>query len=182
VYICTDNYQFVTRIENGKARLFLPEKTINLSKATHTNDVKYSDGKNTYQIKGEKALLIHDGIRHEACLNNRKAAIWEHAKLDGVDFRAVGNEPPWVLQITAGGEITLQTGYAGNTYRFSTPEPTIDKKQNRSVYYARNGSLSIEVILSGKQCRDTMVDESYETSVTVWLNKKEYTGCGRALH
>lgn len=40
--------------------------------------------------------------RHVHCKNNRAEAIWEDAKLRGVDFRAVGNEPGWHLELTAG--------------------------------------------------------------------------------
>jgi len=47
-------------------------------------------------------LEAEEGIRLN-CRNNRAMAICVDAKLRGVDFRAVGNEPGWNLEISAGG-------------------------------------------------------------------------------
>ena len=37
--------------------------------------------------------------------------VWHEAKLRGVLFRAIGQEPGWLLEITDGSEILLVTGY-----------------------------------------------------------------------
>ena len=47
-------------------------------------------------------LEVEEGIRLE-CRNNRAMALWVDGKLRGVDCRAVGNEPGWNLEISAGG-------------------------------------------------------------------------------
>ena len=182
VYQCAAGYRFVARVDGEKAWLYLPEKTIKLTVVANTNGEKYHDGNTTYHIRGNQAQLTYNTVRHEECLNNARAAIWEHAKLDGVDFRAVGNEPSWILQITAGGEISLTTGYGANRYRFATPEPKIEKEHSRTVYETGNNSHTLKILLSAEPCKDTMVDESNETSVTLWLDEKKYTGCGRPLH
>ncbi len=43
------------------------------------------------------------------CTYDRRASIWEHAKLSGVDFRAVGNEPGWVLEVREGDVCLLDS-------------------------------------------------------------------------
>ena len=49
--------------------------------------------------------LADEGPMHTQPHENRRAAIWAQAKLDGVDFRATGNEPGWKLEITEGRQI-----------------------------------------------------------------------------
>ncbi len=38
-------------------------------------------------------------------------SVWHRAKLRGVAFRAIGQEPGWLLEITNGTEILLVTDY-----------------------------------------------------------------------
>ncbi|MBW2335916.1 MAG: MliC family protein [Deltaproteobacteria bacterium] len=93
VYECNDGYGFVARIEGENAWLFLPNGTISLPHVRSGSGARYSDGSITFWSKGEAALLETDGNSRRNCRNNRRKAIWEDAKLNGIDFRAVGNEP-----------------------------------------------------------------------------------------
>ncbi len=95
--------------------------------------------------------------------NDPRQAIWERAKLDGADFRAVGNEPGWSLEIIAGNRILLITGYGASRIELPLPEPDVDQTNRRTRWDA--GELIVEV--TGRPCRDSMSGEIFETEVSV---------------
>ncbi len=182
VFECDQGYRFPVRIEGEKAWLFLPGETISLPQVPAGSGVKYSDGKVTFWSKGDAALLeAADGIRRD-CRNNRALAIWEHAKLNGVDFRAVGNEPGWHLEISRGRKILVVTNYGQDRYEFTTPEPVSDAKARTATYRAREDEHVLEVVIAGQPCQDTMRGDPFESTVTVTLDGSSYNGCGRPLH
>ena len=182
VYQCSKSYQFVARVENDNVWLFLPGQTISLPQVTSASGAKYTNGKITFWSKGEEALLQTPSQTYRNCTNNRRAAISEHAKLNGVDFRATGNEPGWHLEITQGQNILFVTNYGQDHYTFKTPEPETRPDQAQTLYRIQNDHHKLTIMLEGKPCGDTMADESYSTTVTVTLNDKTYLGCGRPLH
>lgn len=123
VYECPDGFGFVVRIEGETAWLFLPRKTLSLPHVASGSGARYSDGTVSYWGKGEEALLEAGDEVHRGCRNDRAKAIWEQAKLDGVDFRAVGNEPGWTLEIRWRERIVFVGDYGRSRYEFPAPEP-----------------------------------------------------------
>jgi uncharacterized membrane protein len=107
-----------------------------------------------------------------------KHSVWHAAKLRGVAFRAIGQEPGWLLEITNGEEILLVTDYGKNKNAFSYVEPQEDKAARKTVFPVDD---SISVLIEGKPCSDTMSGESFEATVTVTQGEKALRGCGRAL-
>jgi membrane-bound inhibitor of C-type lysozyme len=181
VYECDDGYGFVARIQGETAWVFLPETTAALPHVTAASGARYSEGSITYWSKGEEALLEAGGAEHTTCTNNRRHAVWEHAKLNGADFRAIGNEPGWLLEIYP-RRIVLVTDYGEHRYEFETPDPVENSEERRTTYEIADGDVRVVVALEGRECRDTMSDETLETAVTVRVNDTTYRGCGRALH
>ena len=181
VYECTDAYNFVTRIEGETAWLFLPNGTVSLPQIPSGSGAKYSDGDITFWTKGEEAMLEVGEDTRRNCRNNRVKAIWEDAKFRGADFRAVGNEPGWKLEISKGKEIVYVGDYGQTRYRFATPHPVEDRDAERTTYTVEHGGHELVIVLEGRGCQDTMSDESYETTVTIVVDGKELRGCGRAL-
>jgi membrane-bound inhibitor of C-type lysozyme/uncharacterized membrane protein len=182
VYECADGFGFVARIEGETAWLFLPRKTQSLPHVESGSGAKYSDGAVTYWGKGEEALLETGDEVHRGCRNNRAKAIWEQAKLDGVDFRAVGNEPGWFLEIRWRHRIVFVGDYGQSRYEFPAPEPQVDQAARKTLLSTRDGGHELVVELRGRPCHDSMSGEPFETTVTVRLDGKTYPGCGRALH
>jgi uncharacterized membrane protein len=72
--------------------------------------------------------------------------------------------------------------HSNRSYRFdaSTIEP--DPHNRITVYKASNGDDSIAVTITGTSCQDSMSGETFSATVSVVLNNKRYSGCGRALH
>ena len=183
VYECPDGYRFTVSLDGGQAWLFLPEQTINLPSVPSASGEKYSKKQTTFWTKGDEARLESGSKVHVACKSNRAKAIWEHAKLNGVDFRALGNEPSWVLEIVNGNTIIFSDFYEKiNFYVFKISEPETDPSKSTTIYKVKNESHLLSVTVIGVPCQDTMSGESFESRVTVELDNKVFHGCGKALH
>jgi len=182
VFECDSDYGFVAQVVSDTAWVFLPQGTRPLIQVPADSGARYEAGGVTLWTRGEEADLKIEGELYRACTNNRRAAIWEDAKLRGCDFRAVGNEPGWHMEIMRGEAIVLVTDYGSSRYEFPLPEPETEETARRTVYRATNADHELVIVIDGRPCNDTMSDESFSTTVTVVLDGREYSGCGRALH
>ena len=107
-----------------------------------------------------------------------KNNVWHKARLRGVAFRAIGQEPGWLLEIKNGEEILLVTDYEKNRSAYPYVDPQEDKAARQTVFQLDDAT---SVLIEGKPCTDTMSGESFETTVTVTLDDRVLQGCGRAL-
>ena len=107
-------------------------------------------------------------------------SVWHKAKLRGVAFRAIGQEPGWLLEITDGTEIMLSTDYGQSVNNYPYVEPVVDQEQRRTLYVIDDEDIEIEI--RGQACQDVMSGEEFAVSVTIVLADRELKGCGRALY
>ncbi len=177
VFECEDQSTYVVRTRPDGAWIFLPQGSSRLSPAPADHGDRYTGGDFEISIQGESAQIQEPGQTPKRCRNNPRRAVWERAKLDGADFRAVGNEPGWDLVIID-GRIVLNTDYGTTRIEVPLPKPVIDQKSRTTVW--KTQPLTLEVI--GRPCSDTMADEHYESTVTVRLPNQTLRGCGMALH
>jgi len=182
VFECDDGFHFTARTAGNTVWLFLPGQAVQLPRVRSESGTKYAGGELSLWNQGEVALLETETGPHRNCQNNPAQAVWEHAKLEGVDFRASGNEPGWHIEITLGDEIVLVTDYGQSAYRFKTPEPDIDRTARKTTYTTQEGRHRLSVELEGRACQDSMSDQSFEVTVAVKLDERQFHGCGKALH
>lgn len=102
----------------------------------------------------------------------------EAAKAAGVDFRAVGQEPGWVLEV--GQEIDLIYDYGQQHFRGAAAVPTYPH-EGTTVWAAREGEHQILVTIQRYPCQDAMSGENYPTKVSVMIDGRLLEGCGRTL-
>ena len=112
----------------------------------------------------------------EASITN----VWHKAKLRGVAFRAIGQEPAWLLEITDGSEIMLSTDYGQIVKRYPYVEPVVHQEQRRTLYVIDDENIEIEI--RGQPCQDVMSGEEFPVSVTIRTADRALRGCGRALY
>jgi len=180
VYECDDGYEFVARLEGDTAWLFLPGQTMALLQVSGSRTQYEGDGVR-FRTEGERAQLRHQSEPERECANNRRRAVWEHAKLSGVHFRAVGNEPGWNLEI--GSErIVLVADYGTSRFEFAGVEPGVDESNRTAVYETSEGEHRLSVTIEARRCTDAMSGESFESTVSVSLDARLLHGCGRPLH
>ena len=106
--------------------------------------------------------------------------VWHAAKLRGVAFRAIGQEPGWLLEITDGKDILLVTDYGQNRYEFPYVQPLVHQQQSRTEYVLDAADTIIEI--KGIPCRDTMSGEAFDVTVTIRMRDRVLAGCGCALY
>lgn len=115
------------------------------------------------------------GVVDDTSIND----VWYKAKLRTVSFRAIGQEPAWLLEITNGTEILIVTNYGETRSSFSYFEPVVHQEQRRTVFVLSADSSVVEIL--GEPCQDIMSGEQFPTSVTIRLSDTTLQGCGRAL-
>ncbi len=107
-------------------------------------------------------------------------AVAEDARQRGVAFRAVGNEPGWVLEIVPERSLRLLYAYGEEEATTPVPEPVTDAT-GRTTYHAVTEAHDLRVVVEDRPCADTMSGERFEATVTVTLGGDTLRGCGGAL-
>jgi uncharacterized membrane protein/membrane-bound inhibitor of C-type lysozyme len=181
MYECEGGAGFVAALRRDTVWAFLPSGTVALPRVGSASGAKFSDGEVVFWSKGPEVLLESPADTLRACRNNGRRAVWEHAKLSGVDFRAVGNEPGWHMDMRP-ETIILVTDYGERRYEFPIVTPEEDDSARTSLFQTEAGGVSLTIRLRAERCLDTMVDDEYETTVELTLDGRVLHGCGRALH
>lgn len=107
--------------------------------------------------------------------------VWAQARQQGVDFRATGNEPGWVLEIRDGESIVLVADYGSSRYEIARPETAVDPLSGGRVIRSAGSPAGFEVILIDQTCSDDMSGELFPTTVLLKLDEQQLRGCGRPL-
>lgn len=145
-------------------------------------DVYYLPDRPPDLAPGQGARITIMGKELGHCKNDPRAAVWEAAKLRGVSYRAVGQEPPWILDIHRANGFLLSTGYEGNEARFPYTEPESNGAERSARYRSELDGEQISITIRGEPCHDSMSGEAFSSRVEVEWRGQTLRGCGRALH
>jgi putative lipoprotein len=107
------------------------------------------------------------------------SAPWDDARARGVDFRAIGQEPGWMLEIDNDKSLYLLADYGEQ--KVTAPAPALRDSADVAIYTATSDTLRLTVHVRAVPCADAMSGEEMTHSVTVFMNERQYTGCGRDL-
>jgi putative lipoprotein len=105
---------------------------------------------------------------------------WEAARAAGVDFRAVGQEPGWMIDIYTRGIIQFVWDYGESYAAFAVAEPTYPQ-EGSTRYQAHSDGRSLVVTIRRAPCEDSMSGEDFPASVEVVIDGRTLSGCGRSL-
>ena len=181
-----DGFSFVVKADSSGLSVWLPKKFerpyLLLPQVRSASGAKYKGDGVVVWLKGREALLEVDGETYAKCVENVRKSIWEDAKLRGVRFRAVGNEPGWHLELMPGRHIHFVHDYGQKEVLTPMPQPVTFAKENKTVYRAQTEAHTLKVTILGEPCNDTMSGEAFASKVMVVLDGKMFRGCGRALH
>lgn len=105
---------------------------------------------------------------------------WAEARAAGIDFRAVGQEPGWVLNIYRRDKIQLIWDYAEHAAEF--PLPDADTSQEGAIRYgAEADGHSLTVVIRRLPCQDAMSGQAFPATVTVSIDGRALQGCGKSV-
>ena len=177
---CADGPAFVlVSVLGGDVALELSRDVLRLTRQPTASGARYSDGKVTVWNKGSEALLEIDGLTHR-CTESPAGSIRADARLRGVDFRATGHDPGWMLEVLR-DRILFVEGQGAE--RVTVPRPTarVDSVNGETVYAAETEGHRVRVLIRERECVDSMSGDRSEASVSVEIDGRAYRGCGYAL-
>jgi putative lipoprotein len=178
VYDC-NGYDFVARLGPGEMALWLPERYLVLPQVRSASGTLYEEGDVSFWSKGDDAMLTADGQSHQNCYLQPERVPWEDARRRGVDFRAVGNEPGWYLEVRSGRQLLFvaQEGML----RVMVPDAEDDSVDTERVYHGAADAHNLQVRIEQQPCVDTMSGGTFPDQVLVTLDGTRYQGCGQSL-
>jgi uncharacterized membrane protein len=94
------------------------------------------------------------------------------------DFRAVGQEPFWHLEIIQGKEMRFALDVGDLKAVTPVPARKTDPRTDAQTYHAVTEANDLLVVIEKKPCTDSMSGKTFPKTVSVTLNGKTYEGCG----
>ena len=107
--------------------------------------------------------------------------VWEKAEEDGVQFRAVGNEPGWLVEVRDDKKIKFVNDYGSLEIKAPVDDLWLGPAGEDKIYYIENDVIQFQVIIMKKSYQDTMSGEKLPYQVRVVFPNKSYVGGGRLL-
>lgn len=104
---------------------------------------------------------------------------WTEARERGINLRALGQEPGWILEIDRDGDLVLDYDYG--RHRLGVPTPAPAPAADGSAYRAATDRGPLEVQIQDTPCRDIMSGARFPLTVEVRLGERLLRGCGARL-
>lgn len=167
--------------DDEAASLSLPWALVDLALQPAASGARYTGESVEFWTRGQDQALLTLG-EDEAIECQRRDALspWTQAMIDGVDFRAVGNEPGWHLEARHDdGHLLLVLDYGAHRLEFVD---TLEVLDDQAGYRAESPGNLAEVGLEAVDCQDSMVGWVFPVTVTLQLNDRRMTACGRFLN
>jgi heat shock protein HslJ len=123
------------------------------------------------------ALVLTTDDAAQILLRRRESANLQDARARGVDFRGVGQEPGWVVELKEGERISAVLDYGATSLEL--PTPTAERAADGTVTYdASTDTDRLLLSIRRKVCIDPMSGQSHPSTVELVVNDKPYRGCG----
>ena len=169
----------------GVRLIFADGRDVFLPQAISASGARFTDGSIEFWNRGDEARLEIDGATYLLVVEDEPVDPWMRAMRAGVDFRAVGQEPGWFLEIREGDRIHLTLDYGLTTITTPISWPEADLETGAVVYRTPHelSPLDLKVIVEDRTCVDPMNGEVFPATVTVEFpgSGQVYYGCGRRL-
>ncbi|MEQ1820049.1 MAG: hypothetical protein ABL871_15715 [Terricaulis sp.] len=104
---------------------------------------------------------------------------WDAARAAGVDFRAVGQEPGWIVDIYTQNRIVALLDYGQTLIEFPRANPT-SPTEGATRYETQTDGHTLSITIRRSPCEDAMSGETYPTSVDLVIDGRTLNGCGRS--
>ena len=155
------------KLSSGSLKPFAGRNQIRLMEVSCSGAPWTALGARLLEIDRDRALAPWDGVFFELARDR--------------DFRAVGQEPGWQLEIRKGAEMRFTYDYG--IYSAVTPASRVkvDSSTGTRTYHAVAEVDDLRVEIVPVACADTMSGRPFATTVSVTLNGRSFRGCGEEL-
>jgi putative lipoprotein len=172
-----DTLALTATFHEDRVVIEVPEqRALTLPHVASASGARYSNGSDTFWGKGREATFERHG-RTQTCRERREP--WQEAADRGVDFRAVGQEPGWFLEIDKEKQIRLVYDYAEHELITRVPAPTV--KGTSTVYDGSVESHRLTILITDAPCTDAMSGDAFPRTVSVTIDSRTLRGCGKDI-
>lgn len=144
---------------------------------------RYADGQgNELLIRNQdSALLLLAGEPRRDCVRADRPSPWDRAADNGVTYRAVGQEPGWLVEVTEGSDAGGFALTAHLDYGQRLLEALGMQRDGDTFSGATATGTRLELSIQERECTDSMSSERFRTAATLVVGGEQYEGCGAWL-
>ena len=124
-------------------------------------------GAKLFEIDADRALAPWDGVFFELARDR--------------DFRAIGQEPGWQLEIRKAAEMRFTYDYGKSTAVTPATKAQVNSSTGTRTYHAVTEGNDLRVDIVPVRCTDAMSGRPFPATVSVTLNGRSFRGCGEEL-
>lgn len=131
-----------------------------------------------FRTRGDSAILALPGEPARECSRSARPSPWYQAAARGVRFRAIGNEPGWLLEVGHGErpDLYAELDYSERVVKAHGLDPDGDGWTGQTA-----DGTAVAVAVERGDCGDGMSGERLEAAVRLQLGDAQYRGCGAWL-
>jgi putative lipoprotein len=160
--------------------LSLPWDVRTLDAVEAASGARYQDEDHEFWAKTtNQAMLTLPDADTVECRASRHLSPWTRAIERGVVFRAFGNEPGWVVELTDQPEPIIHL-----TLDYGTRELVLENVEilpDQAGVIARSPGNQARIDFIDEPCHDTMIGWTLPITVRMQLNEQTLNACGRYL-
>ena len=182
VWQCADGQTLVMRnlVREKAIAIDFHDGTRRLDQTVSASGARYADHVAVFWTKGGTATLERQGMPTVQCEERRAASLREDARVRGVVYRALGNEPGWVLEVGPARRLSWTTNFGQDHFDFDKAQAAT-APDGATVYTAQQGDVSIKATIKAERCLDDGEVE-FDHVVTVESGGQTLRGCGTRLN
>jgi putative lipoprotein len=182
VWHCMDGQTLVMRnlVREKAIAIDFHDGTRRLDQTVSASGARYADSVVVFWTKGGTATLERQGAPPVQCEERRADSLREDARARGVVYRALGNEPGWVLEVGPAGSLSWTTNWGQDRFDFEQAQAAT-APDGATVYTAQQGDVSIRASIKAERCVDDGEVE-FDHVVTVESGGQTLRGCGTRLN
>lgn len=181
-YDCPGDVRFGVRFRADSAVITLAARTVTLPRVESAAGARYVGDGIAFERSGDDISLQVGGDRRGGCAESTASDPWEHARQVGIEFRAIGQEPGWIVEADRGRWLRYVGDYG--EVRFLAPDPDAvvsDSATNEVTWSTRTDEHELVLVIRAQTCSDVMSGEESSHTVSLRIDDRELHGCGRTL-
>lgn len=183
VWKCADGTAIQTRNLSTPPAVTLRAvgETRTLPQIRAASGVRYEDATMLFWTKGDGATFQRKPGMATECREDRALSLLEDARARGITFRAVGNEPGWLLEIGPENRVMFEDGYGSMRVVFQSLTPRNNAQPGITIYENTSSAYLMKITLRQQTCADTMSEETFTHTVDIEVEGAKRRGCGQEL-